>query len=239
MTQLDIMVGARRRRQADRGRPDDQQLHDQLRPAAPGRARRAAPDHGAGRRDRRAGRSAYRPAPPRHREADRIQDLRPGAALLRPARLLLADVHGAQLRAGDREADGPRGAAPRPIYPRADGGADPHLQPHAQPWQPHHGRWRDDAEPVAVRSARRHAATSTSAVSGARMHANYFRVGGVHQDIPRKGAGRHGRLARQAPAACSRTRSAWSPTTASSSSAMSTSAPSARKTRWPGASPAR
>ena len=39
------------------------------------------------------------------------------------------------------------------------------------------------------------------AVSGARMHANYFRVGGVHQDIPREGAGRHGDLPRQAHAA--------------------------------------
>ena len=31
------------------------------------------------------------------------------------------------------------------------------------------------------------------AVSGARMHANYFRVGGVHQDIPPKVLGRHRR----------------------------------------------
>ena len=77
------------------------------------------------------------------------------------------------------------------------------------------------------------------AVSGARMHANYFRVGGVHQDIPEKVLADMGDLARQAPARCSRTRSAWSPTTASSSSATSTSAPSARKMRWPGASPAR
>ena len=47
-------------------------------------------------------------------------------------------------------------------HPRPDGRADPHLQPHAQPRQPRHGRRRDDAEPVAVRAARRHAATSTS-----------------------------------------------------------------------------
>ena len=31
------------------------------------------------------------------------------------------------------------------------------------------------------------------AVSGARMHANYFRVGGVHQDIPPKVLDRHRR----------------------------------------------
>ncbi len=40
-------------------------------------------------------RPACRPAPPRHREADRVQDLHAGAALFRPARLLLAAGHGA------------------------------------------------------------------------------------------------------------------------------------------------
>ena len=140
----------------------DHQLHDQLRPAASGRARRAAPGDGARRRDHRAGRSAYRPAPPRHREADRVQDLPPGAALFRPARLLLAAVHGAQLRARDRETARPRGAAARAISARAVRRADPHLQPHAQPRQPRHGRRRDDAEPVAVRDPRGLHATSTS-----------------------------------------------------------------------------
>ncbi len=76
------------------------------------------------------------------------------------------------------------------------------------------------------------------AVSGARMHANYFRVGGVHQDIPEKVLADMATCSTSA-CRCSRTRSAWSPTTASSSSATSTSARSARKTRWPGASPAR
>ena len=33
--------------------------------------------------------------------------------------------------------------------------ADPHLEPSAEPRQPRHGRRRDDAEPVAVRAARR------------------------------------------------------------------------------------
>ena len=37
--------------------------------------------------------------------------------------------------------------------------------------------------------------------SGARMHANYFRPGGVHQDVPPKLLDRHRRLARQAAAA--------------------------------------
>ena len=142
---------ARHRRHAQRHR----QLHDQFRPAAPGRARRAAPDPRARRRDHRAGRSAYRPAPPRHRKALRIQDLPPGFALFRPARLRLADVPGAQLRARHREIARPRSAAARPISARAFRRADPHLEPHAQPRQPHHGRRRDDAEPVAVRAARR------------------------------------------------------------------------------------
>ena len=142
------MTGAEPRAQRDL------ELHDQFRPAAPRRARRAAARARARRRDHRAGRSAYRPAPPRHREADRIQDLPPGAALFRPARLLLAAVHGAQLRPRHRETARPRSADPRPISARLLRRADPHLQPHAEPRQPRHGRRRDDAEPVAVRAAR-------------------------------------------------------------------------------------
>jgi NADH-quinone oxidoreductase subunit D len=60
--------------------------------------------------------------------------------------------------------------------------------------------------------------------SGARMHANYFRPGGVHQDVPAGllddiGEWMDGRLMRLF--------------------ATSTSAPSPRRTRSPGASPAR
>ena len=69
----------------------------------------------------------------------------------------LADVHGAQLRARHREAARPRSAAARAISARPVRRADPHLQPPAQPRQPRHGRRRDDAEPVAVRAARRSA----------------------------------------------------------------------------------
>ena len=60
-------------------------------------------------------------------------------------------------------------------------------------------------------------------VSGARMHANYFRAGGVHQDMPEKVLADIGDWL-DTSCSCSRTRSAWSPTTASSSSATSTSA---------------
>ena len=229
---------AGRRHRARPGRRRDQQLHDQLRPAAPGGARRPSPDPGARRRDRRARRSAHRPAPPRHREADRVQDLRPGAALLRPARLLLADVHGAQLRARHREADGPRGAAPRPVHPRADGGADPHLQPHAEPRQPHHGRGRDDAEPVAVRSARGHAAVLRARVR-ARGCTPIISAPAASATTCRRRCWSISATGSTTGCSCSRTRSASSPTTASSSSATSTSAWSARTTRSPGASPAR
>ena len=215
------------------------QLHDQFRPAASGRARRAPPRPRARRRDHRAGRSAYRPAPPRHREAVRIQDLSPGSALFRPARLLLADVHGAQLRARHREIARPRSAAARAISARLLRRADPHLEPHAQPRQPRHGRRRDDAEPVAVRAARRLHELLRAGVG--RAHAR--RLVPPRRRPPGRAAEaahRHRRLARHARCrACSRMRSAWSPTTASSSSATSTSPRSPRRTRSPGASPAR
>ena len=87
------------------------QLHHQLRPAASGGARRAAPGARARRRDRRARRSAYRPAASRHREADRAQDLPAGDPLFRPARLCRADEPGARLLPRDREAARHRGAA--------------------------------------------------------------------------------------------------------------------------------
>src|SRR3546814_7645546 len=64
----------------------------------------------------------------------------------------------------------PRGAASRAIYPRADGGADPHLQSYAEPRQPHHGRGRNDAEPVAVRSARGQDRKSTRLNSSTNAH---------------------------------------------------------------------
>ena len=87
-------------RRPPRGPPHDRggQPHHQFRPAAPGGAWRAAPDPGDEGRDGGARRPAYRPAAPRHREADRVQDLSPGDALHGSPGLRLADVHGAQLR---------------------------------------------------------------------------------------------------------------------------------------------
>ena len=126
-----------------------------------------------------------------------------------------------------------------PISARLLRRADPHLEPHAQPRQPRHGRRRDDAEPVAVRAARGLHELLRAGVG--RAHARRL--------VPprRRPPGRAAEAARptsptgSTPAcrACSRTRSAWSPTTASSSSATSTSPPSRRRTRSPGASPAR
>eukprot|EP01088_Endostelium_zonatum_P018564 TRINITY_DN6000_c0_g1_i1.p2 TRINITY_DN6000_c0_g1~~TRINITY_DN6000_c0_g1_i1.p2 ORF type:complete len:241 (-),score=-29.56 TRINITY_DN6000_c0_g1_i1:137-859(-) len=142
-----------------RGRSDDRrrhhlELHDQLRPPASGGARGAATGNGAGRGDHRAYRSARRPAAPWHRKADRSQDLCAGDPVFRSPRLLLAAVHGAHVRACDREAARYRGADPRPVSARVLRRADPYLEPHAEPGFARHGRRRDDAEPVAVRDSR-------------------------------------------------------------------------------------
>ena len=87
----------------------DPQLHAELRAAASGGARRAAPGARARRRGDPARRPAHRPAAPRDREAGRAQDLHPVGAVHGPARLRLDDVQRARLRAGDREAARHRG----------------------------------------------------------------------------------------------------------------------------------
>ena len=96
----------------------DQELHAELRPAASGGARRAAPGARARRRGDPARRSAHRPAAPRHREAGREHDLHPVAAVHGPARLRVDDVQRARLLPGDREAAGHRRADPRAVHPR-------------------------------------------------------------------------------------------------------------------------
>jgi hypothetical protein len=58
-------------------------------------------------------------AAPRHREADRVQDLSAGDPVFRPARLRRADEPGARLLPRHREAARHRGAAPRAADPRA------------------------------------------------------------------------------------------------------------------------
>ncbi len=90
-----------RERRVPQGLSDgrDPQLHHELWPAASCRARRAAPGARARRRGHPARRSAHRAAAPRDREARRVQDLHPGAAVHGPARLRVDDVQRARLRA--------------------------------------------------------------------------------------------------------------------------------------------
>ena len=70
--------------------------------------------------------------------------------------------------------------------------------------------------------------------SGSRMHAAYFRAGGVHQDC-RRNCSKTSTSSASISRRCSTTSKAFSPKTASSSSAMSTSASSAARMRSPGA----
>ena len=78
-----------------------------------------APRARAGRRGGGARRPAHRPLAPRHREADRAQDLPAGHRLLRPPRLRGADEPGARLLPRGGKAAGHGGAQARPAHPRA------------------------------------------------------------------------------------------------------------------------
>ena len=74
--------------------------------------------------------------------------------------------------------------------------------------------------------------------SGSRMHAAYFRPGGVHQDLPRKLIDDIRGFLRSVPCGLRRYGNSCSPETASSSSAMSTSAWSSWRMLGHGAFPA-
>ena len=73
----------------------------------------------------------------------------------------------------------------RPIHPHADGGADPHQEPHAQPRR-HIMDVGAMTPNLWLFEIREDLMQFYERVSGARMHANYFRVGGVHADMPDK-----------------------------------------------------
>ena len=138
-----------------RERAERPQLHHQFRAAASGRARRAASGAGARRRGGRAGRSAYRPAASRHREADRAQDLSAGDPVFRPARLRRADEPGARVLPRGGKAARHRGAAPRPADPGAVLRDRPHPVASSQRHHPGDGRRRADPAAVGLRRARK------------------------------------------------------------------------------------
>ena len=146
-------AGRRSRRRSRRAGADPQFLAE-FRAAAPGGARRHAAGARNGRRGHRARRSAYRVSAPRHRKADRVQDLFAGDPVFRPARLRLADVPGARLRAGRRKTDGDHAAAARAVHPRAVRRDHPHPQPSAQCLRVRARCRRADAVPVGVRGTR-------------------------------------------------------------------------------------
>ena len=129
-------------------------LHHQFRPAASGGPRRAAARARARRRGGGAGRSAYRAAAPRHREADRAEDLSAGDPVFRPARLRGADEPGARLLPGGGEAPRPHHPAARPAHPGALLRDRPAALPSAQRHHAGHGRGRAHAPALGLRGAR-------------------------------------------------------------------------------------
>ena len=165
---------------------DAPQLHHQLRAAASGGARRAAPRARARRRDRRARRSAYRAAASRHREADRAQDLSAGDPVFRPARLRRADEPGARLlpRGGEaaRHLQVPRRAQLIRVLYCEIGRLLSHLL-NVTTQAMDVGAL---TPPLWGFEEREKLMVFYERASGSRMHAAYFRVGGVHQDLPPK-----------------------------------------------------
>ena len=131
-----------------------QELHDEFRAAASGGARRHAAGPRNGWRGHRAGRPAYRPVAPRHRKADRVQDLSAGDPVFRSARLRVADVPGARFRARGRKTDGHHPAAAGAIHPGAVCRDYPDLEPSAVRLRVRAGCRRDHAVPVGLRRAR-------------------------------------------------------------------------------------
>jgi NADH:ubiquinone oxidoreductase subunit C len=154
---------------------------------------------------RRARRSAYRPAAPRHREADRAQDLSAGGALFRPARLRRADEPGARLLPGGGEAarlDVPkRGQLIRVLYCEIG-----RLLSHLLNVTTQAMDVGALTPPLWGFEEREKLMVFYERASGSRMHAAYFRVGGVHQDLPPKADRRHRGLLRSVPQGLRRSR---------------------------------
>ena len=224
------------RRQAD-DRSDAPQLHDQLRAAASGGARRAAACAGARRRSRRARRPAYRAAASRHRKADRAEDLSAGDPVFRPARLRRADEPGACVLPGGGEAARHRRAAPRAVDPRALLRDRPHPVASAQRHDAGDGRRRAHPAALGLRRARK-----ADGVLRARLRLAHACGVFPHRrraSGPAAAADRgHLELVRSVPAPSATISKRFSPTTASSSSATSTSAWCRWRTPGSGVSPA-
>ena len=213
------------------------QLHLEFRAATPCGAWRFAAGGGARRRGGGARRSAYRPAPSRHREADRAQDLPAGDPVFRPARLRRADEPGACVLPRGREAPRADGAAARAAHPRAL--LRDRTAALAPPQRHHAGDGRRRAHPAAVgfRGAR-----EADGVLRARLGLAHAR--GLFPRRRRapgpaaKADRRHRRVLRSVPRRSATISNGCSPATASSSSAMSTSAWCRSRTPGSGASPA-
>ncbi len=141
-------------------------------------------------------RSAYRPAASRHREADRIQDLHAGGAVFRPARLRLADVRGARLRPGDREAAGHRRCRSAAQWIRTLFAEITRVLNHLL----NVTTYALDVGAITPSlwgfEEREKLMEFHEAASGARLHANYFRPGGVSKDLPAGPGGQDRRLGR-------------------------------------------
>ena len=165
---------------------DTPQLHHQLRAAASGGARRAAPGARARRRGGRARRSAYRPAPSRHREADRAQDLSAGDPVFRPARLRRADEPGARLLPRGRRSCSASRSRRRAQLIRVLYCEIGRLLSHLLNVTTQAMDVGALTPPLWGFEEREKLMVFYERASGSRMHAAYFRVGGVHQDLPPK-----------------------------------------------------
>ena len=195
--------GRGRRLNGDRAptHSEHRQLHDQFRPAASGRARRAAPGAGARRRDHRAGRSAYRPAPPRHREADastrpisRLCPISTGSIIARRCAWSTATC------SRSRNCSASKCRCARNICACFFAELT-RISNHMLNLGSHVMDVGAMTPNLWLFELREDCMNFYERASGARMHAAWFRPGGVHQDVPLKLLDRHRRLARHAPAA--------------------------------------
>jgi NADH-quinone oxidoreductase subunit D len=121
-----------------------------------------------------------------HRATEKLAETKTyiqSAALHGPARLRVDDVQRARLLPGHREAAGRRRADARAVHPRDVQRDHAHAEPPDVA-----GRARLDCGAMNIFiycfREREDLFDMYEAVSGARMHAAYFRPGGVYRDLP-------------------------------------------------------